>query len=145
MALVKASKTKSYEVDKLPMLRVLSSGIKISKRTASDMGISAGDRLQYAKDDETNDIYIFAGNDEDGGSTLGKTLAVSNKGLESDLKMIANVPTFEVKGGNAIHFTVATEGVLVDDTEFFLLTFKKVEEKELESEDVAVEEEDILG
>ena len=60
-------------------------------------------------------------------------------------KVIVYYASFTVKGGNAIHFTVATEGVLVDDTEFFLLTFKKVEEKELESEEVAVEEEDILG
>ena len=147
MALVKASKTKSYEVDELPMLRVLSSGIKISKKTASDMGITVGDKLQYAQDDETKDIYIFEGSEEDGGSTLGKTLAVSNKGLESKLKLIAKVPTLEMKGGNAIHFSVSTEATIIDDTEFFLLVFEKVEEKsadEVSEDEIVGEEEEEL-
>ena len=146
MALVKASAGKSYKADSTPLVRLMSTGIRISKKTASDMGLAVGDKIQYAQDDETNELYLFKGNEEDGGNVLGKNFAFSNTGLDSKMKSIANVPHLEIKGGTSIHFAVATEGMEVEGTSYFALTLLKVEKADSEdSEDVEEVEEDVFG
>ena len=148
MGIVVASTKKVYANDEKPMLRLLSSGIKLSAKTMSDMGLEAGDKLNYAEDAEEGKIYILKSaskDDEDGqGNVLGKNKCFTNTALWVKLSTQAGDPAFEAGNGKNAVFSVATDAV--DGTYFEVIggsissSDEKAEAAE-EAAEVAVEEE----
>lgn len=138
MALKKATTKKVYAADQLSILRILSSGIKLSKAVADKMEVSFDNdsKIQFAKDDETNKIYIFAPvTEEDGGSKLGRNNCFTSSQLDIELRKMANAVDLEVKGGTAIYFNVAEEALVEGEDSFYELTFNKIVTKDEEGEE----------
>jgi hypothetical protein len=115
MGIVVASTKKVYASDEKPMLRLLSSGIKLSAKTMKDMGLEAGDKVNFAEDDESGEIYLLksaAKGDEDGqGNVLGSNKCFTNTALWVKLATQAGDAAFEAGSGRSISFSMATEGI----------------------------------
>jgi hypothetical protein len=145
MKLVQANTKKTYELEKLPIVRLMSQGIKLSETVASAMGIDTSDddnrKINYAIDEDEssstfNQIFLY----KDGaGRTIGSNNCFVNSGLKADMLTRAGVPGLDVKGGNQVHFTVG-EGLDVEGTSYFPITFSKVvEAKDDSAEETASE------
>lgn len=130
MALVRKSSKKVYVTETLPLLRLLSSGIKLSERTIKDMGAKAKDMLQWAEDDSTGEVYLYLAQEGEKGNVLGSNGTFSNSGLSAKLKDMAGEPSIDVKGGVAIWFDVATTPREEEGIEFFQITFNEIKRKE---------------
>ena len=127
MKIVQASGKRVYEIEGKPVLRALSSGIKLTDYMMEAMGLVQGDKVSYAQDaDDSNRIYLYK-TDGESGSILGATKAFTNAGLMSKLKMAANAPALETKGGHHIVFLMDTDATEFDGVDYFGLTFSKVE------------------
>ena len=141
MQLTKATTKKTYELEKTPVCRLMSQGIKLSQEVVDRMGfdVNADNRnINYAIDTEEGSategtIFLYADAE---GRTIGKNNCFVNSGLKADMLTRANKPGFDVKGGNQVHFIVG-EGVEADGTSYFPLTFSKV--VEASNEEVAEE------
>lgn len=136
MKIVQASIKKVYEIEGKSVLRLLSGGIKLTDAIMKNMGLSAGDKVSYAEDEDDNGrVYIFKNAE---GSTVGANKKFANTGLSNILKNIAGVPNLEIKGGNNIIFDMDTEATDAGDgVAYFGLTLKEVIlAKETSTEDV---------
>ena len=124
MKIVQASTKRVYEVEQKPMIRLLSSGIKLTEFMMDAMSLEVGDRLSYAKDEDNEDrLYIFKSEE---GSIIGKNKAFTNSGLIAEMKRKASSIDLEIKGGNNIVFTMDEEGTEADGVDYFGLDFSKV-------------------
>jgi hypothetical protein len=140
MKIVQASTKRVYEVEGKSIVRVLSSGIKLTDTVMRNMGLVAGDRIFYAEDEDDNmRIYLYK---SDEGSIIGKNKAFTNTGLSSKLKAKANAINLEIKGGNHIVFDIDTTPSEYEGVSYFGLTFNEVKlgETSEEIEESATEE-----
>lgn len=132
MQLVKATTKKVYSLDKSPICRLMSQGIKLSQEVFEKMEIGReGDarNVSYAEDEDANSptfgkLFLYK---EPKGRTVGKNNCFTHVELKAKmLKEAGLADTFNVKGGNQVHFTVGTEEgevVNLDGTLYFPLTF----------------------
>jgi len=139
MAIVKASTTKEYAMDKLSKLRVQSSGLKLTKSVCENLDLEVGGLVNYATEDGKLIIYTGEGN------KLGKNLAFSSEGFKGELCKLANMPKFVAKNGSQLVFDIATEPFVDAEGELndgcFELTFDKyIAAKDEEVSDVDVED-----
>ena len=146
MALVRKSSKKVYVTETLPLLRLLSSGIKLSQKVMDDMGAKAKDMVQWAEDDETGEVFVYVAEEGEKGNVLGSNGTFSNSGLMARLKQEAGEPTLSVKGGTSVWFTVGTP-ITDEGISFFPLTFDQIKKKddEIEGEEVEEQKEDIFA
>ena len=127
MKIVQASTKRVYEVEGKPVLRVLSSGIKLTDFMMKAMGLSKGDKVSYAEDeDDNNKLYLFK-TDGESGSILGSTKAFTNSGLLAKLKVKAGAVDLKIKGGNHIVSVMDAEGVESDGVMYFGINTPTVE------------------
>ena len=151
MKLVQANTKKTYELEKLPVCRLMSQGIKLSEAVVSMMDIDTDNdderKVNYAIDEDAssstyNQIFLY----KDGaGRTIGSNNCFVNSGLKADMLVRANAASLDVKGGNQVHYTVGA-GVEMDGVSYFPLFFSKVvlakDSDESETEAVSVESDD---
>lgn len=142
MKIVQASTKRVYENEQKPMIRLLSSGIKLTDFMMEAMGLATGDKVSYAKDEEDGDrLYLFKTEE---GSILGKNKAFTNSGLAAEFKRKADSISLKIKGGNAIIFTMDEEGTESDGVTYFGMDFDEVvkgddSEAQTQEEEVAAD------
>jgi hypothetical protein len=135
MGIVKATTKKVYASDSIPSLRVLSSGIKISRKSMQDMGLNAGDKVHYAVDDEDGSIYLYATEE---GNKVSTTNTFANVGLVSALVNSLGLTDFVAGRKSSLKFAIATEPT---EGEFYLLSAGKHITGDAAESDVVEEEE----
>ena len=148
MKLVQANTKKTYELEKLPVCRLMSQGIKLSEKVVSMMDIDTSNdderKVNYAIDEDEssptfNSIFLYK---DVAGRTIGANNCFVNSGLKADMLVRANAASLNVKGGNQVHYTVG-EAVVMDGASYFPLTFSKIalakDSEEAETETAPVE------
>jgi hypothetical protein len=130
MKLVQASTKRVYENEKKPMIRVISSGIKLTDLMVQKLGLNlkgepAERTVNYATDQETGKLYLYKSTE---GATVGTNKCFVSSGLKGDMLLQANSSQLKVKGGIQVIFSMDVEGTEVDGTTYFGMSFERVEE-----------------
>ncbi len=133
MAIVQAKNKKEYAIENQSVLRLLSTGIKLTNAVLKSIGLNPKDKVNYAYDDVTGELFIFKGTE---GSTLGETKTFTNSGLKNALLALAKGKKIEgtdgvvsaateTKAGTQIHFNVSETAKNEGGVDYFSISFSK--------------------
>ena len=147
MQIIKASSGREYGVEKLPLLRAMSSGLKLTTKVMDNLGLEVGSKLSYGRDKETGKLYLYV-TDGESGNIIGKNKAFTNAGLLAEMTNASGQPGLVVNGQTHLIFTVAESPVNFEGTDYYEIVFSRVDtdtkeeaSTEVESNETATETE----
>lgn len=140
-----AENKKQYAIEATRLLRVLSSGFKLTDVLVKSLGINPGSKegINWAEDEEAGKIYVYKPSD-DSGSVVGKNKTFTNTSFKSALlKAAGQAANFEVKGGVQVRFEVAEIPTTANGLSYFEVNFKEIVVAEEETEEAATKTEEV--